>query len=93
MKYDVSRRAEQALREIFAYTFLNFAEAQVDQYLASLDATFSLLAENPRMGRQWRGEFRRFPGRDYWIYYRILSANVFITDIRSARLKPPDDEA
>ena len=95
MDYQISRQAAAVIDEIIRYTILNFGEAQADEYVGGLYNSFSLLADNPNMGRSFKGGNKRlYIYRAHYVLYRILDDYVFITDIRNTRQNiPPEWEA
>jgi len=51
MRFEVSKKALDDLHRIGRYTQKNWGKAQRRKYLADSDEKFSLLAENPHLGR------------------------------------------
>lgn len=49
--YELSGKADEDLVEIYIYSFQKFGEAKADAYFLSLEECFSLLAEQPGIGR------------------------------------------
>ncbi len=68
------------LDEIYLYSILHFGLDRADAYLVSLHESFQLLAENPRMGRQFRSR-RRHEHQEHAIFYRILGHGIVVTQI------------
>jgi toxin ParE1/3/4 len=83
MPYRLSLLAEQDLDEIWLYVAEDASLATADRLIDDLIDRFSLMAEQPRMGRL-RPEFgdgvRSFPVENHVIYYRhereVLIARV-----------------
>ena len=83
MPYRLSSLAEQDLDEIWLYVAEDASPATADRLIDDIIDRFSLLAEQPRMGRL-RPEFgegvRSFPVENHVIYYRheneVLIARV-----------------
>lgn len=50
-RYRLSKRAQRDLFDIFIFGIQQFGERQAEAYAASLEHCFSLLGDNPRMGR------------------------------------------
>ena len=81
--YRLSRKAEQTLETIYAYSMLTFGEAQADLYFGSLHDAFGLLQANPALGRALprREEMRCFVHRRHTIYYVASEPSILIFDI------------
>jgi toxin ParE1/3/4 len=73
MPYRLSSMAEQDLDEIWLYVAEDASPSTADRLIDDIIDGFSLLAEQPRMGRR-RPEFgegvRSFPVENHVIYYR-----------------------
>lgn len=63
MNYDLSRKVLRRIEEIIRYTDENFGEHQSREYVDGLYHSFDLLADNPRMGRQFDQRRRRYVNR------------------------------
>ncbi|MGL5388761.1 MAG: type II toxin-antitoxin system RelE/ParE family toxin [Enterobacterales bacterium] len=81
--YKLTKRAEDDFIGIYDYTFLNFGEAQADYYTDALEAFLKMLAETPRIGRDYlavpgvmRIEFQR-----HTIFYTIRDTDILIARI------------
>ncbi|MGF1620896.1 MAG: type II toxin-antitoxin system RelE/ParE family toxin [Rhodomicrobiaceae bacterium] len=88
MIYELSRQAKADIKTIIGYTDRYFGEAQTAEYIDGLFYSFGLLTDNPRMGREWDGDKRRYVYRMHHVYYRILEDRIFITHIRHASQGP-----
>lgn len=88
MIYELSRQAKADIKAIIRYTDRYFGEAQTAEYIDGLFYSFGLLTDNPRMGREWDGDKRRYVYRMHHVYYRILGERIFITQIRHASQSP-----
>jgi toxin ParE1/3/4 len=88
MIYQLSRQAKADIKAIIRYTDRYFGEAQTAEYIDGLFYSFGLLTDNPRMGREWDGDKRRYVYRMHHVYYRILDDRIFITHIRHASQAP-----
>lgn len=79
-----SRRAEQDLSDILAYTKERWGAAQADTYFQELADTFNLLAQHQEMGRSFsagRRNWRRFEHASHIILYRPISGGIRIERI------------
>jgi toxin ParE1/3/4 len=88
MIYALSRRAKADIEAIIRYTDRHFGEEQTAEYIDGLFYSFELLTENPRMGREWDSDKRRYIYRNHYVYYRIEPVRVFVTHIRHTSLCP-----
>lgn len=82
--YELTLAAEIDLTEIYAYTYVEFGEAQADRYFESLEACCARLAENPGLGRDVSdlGEgYRRFIHQRHTIYFRRHRAGILVVRI------------
>lgn len=71
-EYRLSQAAEQALEEIFVFTYDTFGAAQADAYHEAFHRTFGLLADFPFMGSsadELKPSLRRFPQGKHMIFY------------------------
>ena len=67
-EFRLSRRAEEKLVEIYAYSELKFGRYQTDAYAAGMERSFGLLAD-----------FYRF--ESHYIYYTEESYGLLIRDL------------
>jgi toxin ParE1/3/4 len=51
-EYELSNKADDDLNEIYLFSRQRFGEAKADAYLLALEERFSVLASQPRLGRQ-----------------------------------------
>ncbi len=61
--YQLTEAAQQDVDEIYEYSILNFGLQQARDYLNGLHRCFGTLADNPKLGRDYRrvkAEARRF---------------------------------
>jgi toxin ParE1/3/4 len=87
-EFRVSERAEAELLEVYLYGVAEFGRPQAVKYQLSLEHCFSLLAEQPRMGRLARklGEgVRRHEHGSHVILYRDKGDHVLILAIVHGR--------
>ncbi|MBN9036875.1 MAG: type II toxin-antitoxin system RelE/ParE family toxin [Rhizobiales bacterium] len=79
--YRLSARADRDLGDIFFASIELFGPNQARRYRASLGHCFSLLADNPRMGRSAAGiapGVRRHEHGSHVILYREVDGGVLI---------------
>lgn len=82
--FQLSRKAKSDLKEIALFTSHRWGREQRNVYLKQLDETFSLLAENPDIGKDCsdiRNGYRKFPHGSHIIFY-IQASNQKIRIIR-----------
>ena len=89
MRFQVMRAAERDIEDIIAYTDEHFGEAQTQEYVAGLYASFDLLTDNPKMGRAFDSTRRRYIYKSHYVYYRIDKDVLKILRIRHTKLKEP----
>jgi toxin ParE1/3/4 len=84
--YRLSRKAEERLAEIYAYSLLTFGEAQADLYFDSLHHAFELLQANSALGKalERRANMRCFVHRRHTIYYVSDETSIMVLDILGA---------
>ena len=83
-EFRLSRRAEEKLVEIYAYSELKFGRYQTDAYAAGMERSFGLLADFPSIGTEvfhlapmhWRYRFE-----SHYIYYTEESYGLLIRDL------------
>lgn len=90
MRCEISRQASEDIDNIIRYTDANFGHDQTSDYVGGLFHSFDLLADNPEMGRVWAPERRCYIYRSHYVFYRIMTDRVFITDIRNTRQALPE---
>ena len=86
--FQYSRRAEQELADILAYTKERWGKAQAETYLQELADTFNLLARYRQMGRTFshiRPSWRRFEQASHIIIYQPISGGIRIERILHKR--------
>jgi toxin ParE1/3/4 len=88
MIFEISKRAWSDLKNIAHYTLENFGLAQTEDYLDGLYRSFELLADNPKLGREWDSGRRRYIYRMHHIYYPLADDRVLITHIRHSSQNP-----
>lgn len=81
MTYKLSKKAEKDFSDIYRYTFKKFGELQADKYTNSLESTFRLISENPKIGRSVdyvSKDLNRHEHMEHIIFYRIRKETIFI---------------
>lgn len=88
MAFRLSKEAERDIVGLYVYGLLEFGTAQADEYHDGLNALFRLLADNPRMGREWR-EFRPpvrlHPYRSHLVIYVVEQADILVVRVLHMR--------
>jgi toxin ParE1/3/4 len=77
-----SRRAEDDLLGIAAYTLRTWGENQAIRYIAELEACCQMLADNPALGRSCediRVGLRRMETRRHVVFYREKTGAILIS--------------
>ena len=90
MRVELSERAEADIDAHTTYGNERFGSAQTERYFWGLERVFELLADDPAMGQPVRGGARRFVYKTHYVYYRLEPSRIFVTTVRSARMRPPD---
>ncbi len=84
MAFDLSKRAQQDLEDIYDFTVAEFGLNQADSYVLEFKASFVHLSENPKIGRE-RSEIRKglrsLAKDNHIIFYRIIKTRTFIVRI------------
>jgi toxin ParE1/3/4 len=79
-----SRKADQELDEIVAFTQKRWGQLQAEEYLDGLVDTSYVLAKHPSLGRPYSGKkptWRRFEYISHVIFYQPISSGVRIQRI------------
>ena len=53
-----------------------------------LEYSFDLLTDNPKMGRLFDKEIRRYVYKSHLVYYEVKKNQLLIIRVRNARQKP-----
>lgn len=88
MSFELSQRARADIKNIAHYTLENFGLSQAEEYLDGLYRSFELLADNPKLGREWTSGRRRYIYRVHHVYDRLVRGRVFVTHIRHSSQNP-----
>jgi len=91
-----SRKAEEDLLNIAAYTLQKWGEAQADRYLAQIEACCFRLAGNPRLGRlcgdlhaDWHASgLRRMERGKHVVFYREHDDGILVSRILHVSMLP-----
>lgn len=81
MKYRLSRKAVEDLRDIARYTTAQFGGVQSIRYRDSFIQCFETLCNNPNMGRSYdhiRQNLRRFDHDQHAIFYMVQKDTLVI---------------
>lgn len=93
--FKLSRKAKKDLKDIAKFTAKTWGREQRNLYLTQIDGVFSMLAENPKIGRdcpEILTGYRKFPYESHVIFYtqdtdneilivRILHKNMDVSPI------------
>ena len=91
MSFRLTREAEDDVADIYRYSFENFGEAQADSYHDGLEGCFRLLADSPRLGRDYaflRPGLRRYEHESHSVYYRAEDAGILVLRVLHQRMDP-----
>lgn len=80
----LTEKAAQELDAITTYTAETFGELQAFVYANALLDAFSLIGENPKLGRDYSDQLpgvRRLTVRKHVVYYEILDQTIAILRI------------
>jgi toxin ParE1/3/4 len=91
--YSLSNDADADVADIARYTLAKFGERQVIKYIATLERTFQLLADFPKMGLvtdELRPGLHRFPNQSHMIFYTIAVDHILIVRVLHARADFPN---
>lgn len=83
-RYRLTLRAVDDLKSIGHYTLVKWGRKQRDKYLRELDARFTLLAENPGMGKhrpEVAGGYHSFPQGSHVVFYLVREDFIDIIGI------------
>jgi toxin ParE1/3/4 len=91
LQVDVSVEAEEDIDQISAYTTKTWGWRQTNHYLAKLEDGFSLLAQNPSVGRSCdsiRPGLRRFEIGKHVVFYLIEPGKLLIVRVLHQQMIP-----
>lgn len=84
MNFKLSKQASQDIEDIYLYGFINFGEAQADQYSLKMCNCIDLLCSNPEIGRldaRVNPAIRRFDFESHVMFYDFEDGVIFIVRI------------
>jgi len=91
VRYWLSNKAEQDLREIYRYSRLKFGEMRTDAYFIGLNDKFNLLASNvslaQKVDRIRQGYYRCFYQK-HAVYFVAKRDGIFIVRVLHQKMKP-----
>lgn len=79
--FKLSRKAKKDLKNIAKFTAKTWGIEQRNLYLTQIDGVFSMLAENPKIGRdcpEILTGYRKFPYESHVIFYTEDAANEIL---------------
>jgi len=83
-RYELSKLADQDLKEIYLYSLTNFGELQADKYLNDLNLCLQNLSKSPQQGRMVRdiqeGVYK-FSFVSHMIFYVIRPPGIFVARV------------
>ena len=82
--YELSKRAEQRLSEIYEYSIEEFGQKTARRYLNGLHQTFGQLADNQDIGSDLddiRPGLRRLIHESHVVYYQPTATGVLIIEV------------
>jgi toxin ParE1/3/4 len=83
-RFRLSRRAEEDLLGIGAYTLRTWGERQTSHYIGNLEECCRMLAGNPALGRACddvRAGLRRMECGRHVVFYRVHSRGILVSRI------------
>ena len=88
MPYKLSAKAEDDIISLFVYGIDTHGRMQAMKYRDGLERTLELIADTPFIGRQYRGEIRRFLFGNHIIFYEVQEEGIFVLRIRHHAVDP-----
>ncbi len=80
-EYRLSGKADEDLGEIYVFSHQRFGEAKADAYLLALEERFSILADQPSLGRpigHIREGYLRWDHESHAIFYKTTEDGIII---------------
>ena len=80
-EYELSKKADDDLNDIYLFSYQRFGEAKADAYLLALERRFSLLAAQPGLGRRIdhiRAGYFRYQHASHSIFYRLTDNGIIV---------------
>lgn len=87
--YELSKKANEDLNEIYLFSHRRFGEAKADGYLLALQERFSLLAANPLSGRpidHIRKGYFRYQHASRAILHRLSANGIIVIRVLHQRM-------
>lgn len=78
--YKLSNDASKTIGKIYEYSILNFGEKKADEYYTSLHEAFGLLAEQPKLGREFY-DYHRHEHGEHVFFYKITDYGIKVIHI------------
>lgn len=82
--YQLSKSAEQDIKNILDYSYVAFGEKVAEQYFISLKKCLQTLGESPLIGINndlWRKGYFRHPHKSHLIFYKLKGNGIYIVRI------------
>ena len=82
--YELSKKAELRLANIYRYSIRRFGLRRARRYLRGMHEAFRLLAKNPLIGsaQGWiKPGYRRFVYESHIIYYSSVDEGVLVVEV------------
>ena len=89
--YALSNKADEDLTEIYSFSYHRFGEARADAYLIALEECFSLLAEQPLLGRSIeliRADYLRYEHASHTIFYKRTADGILVIRVLHQSMDP-----
>jgi plasmid stabilization system protein ParE len=92
MKLVITPPAQQKLLDIYAYTYGRWGSKKATDYLHSMDATVTLIAKHPQVGRHYPGTHPSWlyfnHSHEYRVFYKRTKSALYILRILHQRQEP-----
>jgi toxin ParE1/3/4 len=91
--YELSKKADEDLTVIYIFSFQHFGEQRADAYLLSLAECFSLLAENPQLGRKIdhvRKDYFQHEHASHTVFYKTKKNGIRVMRVLHQRMESID---
>ena len=79
--FELSRRSDEDLDEIYLFSYQRFGEARADAYLLALEERLHALAEQPLLGRRIehiRAGYFRCEHGSHAIFYKLRDGGITV---------------
>jgi len=89
--FELTRRAEQDLIEIYTYSHREYGERQAASYILSFEQCFERLQANPALGRSIehiRSGYRRYNHRSHAVFFTHTLTGILIVRVLHQRMDP-----